>query len=235
MMRFALLAAVLSLALTTFANATIVGPDAFGYTGSDEVPFVWEDISSTGTFLGNGDDDHFFFTPGFNFEFYGQSYSQFAAGTNGVLYFEDNYLGLGNTPIPAANTYGVNTFMAVFWDDLVVDGGIYWEVRGSGQDERLIVQWADTRLYAGSGYDQFQVIMYAGDDSIDFNYLDADNIDPDGLYSVGIQNDPSLGLQWSYNTAGAVASGKTIHWAVPAPGVLALLGLAGLAGSRRRR
>ena len=219
--------------LGTSAQATIVGPDAFGYTGSDEDGVRWEDISGTGTALGGGDDGYYRIIPSdFTFNYYGNSYSEFSAGTNGVLYFVDVYLGLGNTEIPGTNGYGVDRFMAPLWDDLVVDGTILYEVRGSGAQERMIVQWDGVRNFGGSGSDQFQTVIYA-DGNIWFNYNDVDDINPNASYTVGIQEDPTLGLQWSYNAA-VLANGTSIHWVVPAPGSLALLGLGGLAFRRRR-
>jgi len=84
----------------------------------------WVEISETGTpieFPHDCDDDYFYpINLSFNFPFFGDLFNAVAVATNGTIYFEDAYLGFGNTPIPGPNSYGVYTFLAPFWDDLVV-------------------------------------------------------------------------------------------------------------------
>ena len=108
------------------------GPDAFGYTWQDAIGSIQlVDLSATGTLAlpGISDDSHQGLLPlPFSFNFYGTNYNTFSVGTNGVVYFEDAYLGLANQcPLPAAQSYTPQRFIAVYHDDLIVRGGIYYQ------------------------------------------------------------------------------------------------------------
>lgn len=66
-----------------YANTATGGPDAYGYIWDDGVPFSWIDITGTGTDSGiTGDDDSTDVSIGFNFNFYGNSYSTISISSN---------------------------------------------------------------------------------------------------------------------------------------------------------
>ena len=99
------------------------GPDDYGYVFADnaEAPcagtYAYVDITTTGAATGlvGVDDGHAGpFPMGFSFDFYGTGYTEFYVGSNGVIFFVDVYLGLGNAcPLPATQgSYGVHTFIA---------------------------------------------------------------------------------------------------------------------------
>jgi len=70
------------------AHALVIGPDAFGYTASDEGIFSFEDITLTGTrVLAGFDDSTTSATLGFNFDFYGNTYSSVFWSPNGLMTF----------------------------------------------------------------------------------------------------------------------------------------------------
>ncbi len=191
------------------------GPDAFGYRYEDSnepggPAFNWVDISGTGTpvsFLDGCDDDYAFpLEIGFPFSFYGQTFTQAAVGTNGHLYFQDEYLGLGNTCIPGETGYAVTeNFIAAYWTDLYpCTGAVYAETLGSPGSRRFVVQFDGVDFYdcAESGWGlSFQIILNEADNSILLQYLRAGygcmGEDYGGFATVGIQRDPSLGLQYS--------------------------------------
>ena len=73
------------------------------------------------------------------------------------MYFEDRYLGLSNTPIPGSNMYGVNTFIAHFWDDLYVTPG---EVYYLAQDDMFIIEYYQVSGYDSPDWATWQVILF---------------------------------------------------------------------------
>lgn len=222
------------------ASAQTIGPDAFGYTGT-RIPYTFTDISLTGTNLGLNDDSYAHFAIPFSFSFYGTSYSNVSVGSNGTVYFDDTYLGLGNTAIPGnGGGYGVFRFMAVFWDDMNPGAGgqVLSQVLGAPGAQQLVVQWNNVPGFGTPDGGTFQAILSEGTNSILFNYADVDLgssfADFGASATVGIQSDSATGLQWSWDQA-IIENGMSIRWVVPAPSALAALGLGGLAATRRRR
>jgi hypothetical protein len=141
------------------------------------------------------DDSHFWGIP-FPFQFYGVTYDTLAAGSNGTVYFENIYLGLGNTPLPDSNTYGVYKFIAVFWNDLNADivgsGKGYYQIIGN----TLVVEWDSIPLYSYPTYfEKFEAILYGNGDIV----LQYKAIAPDsGQYcTVGIQGSPVQPPLWA--------------------------------------
>jgi type VII secretion-associated serine protease mycosin len=203
------------------------GPDPFGYTyaTSAEVggpAYNWIEIAPPAggngveiTALTGRDDALFWPLPlPFEFDFYDASYTQIAVQSNGPVSFEDRYLGLGNTPIPGPNSYGVNRFIAPFWDDLVITPGAVYYL---AEPDRLIIEY-----YRVSGCclspesATWQVILYRNG-SILFQYQDVsfgNGRSRGGEATVGIQGSTSVGLQYSYNSA-ALSDGLAICFAYP--------------------
>jgi len=184
---------------------TAGGPDSFGYTFKDSnepggPTFNWTEISGSGTSTGLGDDDYYYSIP-FTFTFYGTTYNNIAIGSNGTVYFEDNYLGTGNTNIPNSNGYGVNVFTAAYWTDLDPSSGgaVYYQVIGS----KLVVEWYQVPVYGTSDNLTFEVILDNSDNTVKFQYLTLD--DPGNYCTVGIQGSPTepplWGLQYMYEDA----------------------------------
>ena len=67
----------------------------------------------------------------------------------------------------------------MLWSDLFTGSsganpGVYWQVLGSGTQERLVIQWNNIRYLAGSGADPitFQAVLNEFDGSIQLNYRD---------------------------------------------------------------
>ena len=92
--------AVLMLVSLFAVSAAQVGgeqgvPDAYGYAWTDSdsplpvVDYNWVEIRTTGIDSGTYGDDNWFgpFPIGFSFEFYGMTYSEFFASTNGFISF----------------------------------------------------------------------------------------------------------------------------------------------------
>jgi hypothetical protein len=181
------------------------GPDDFGYRWIDSYEpngpvYNWIEINATGTNMNLTDDSHFWAIP-FTFDFYGTSYDSIAVGSNGTVYFEDNYLGLANETIPGPNGYGVHTFIAVYWDDLNPDAGgaVYYEIMG----DTLVVEW-DSVAHYGSTTDfiKAQALLIASSGDIILQYYDPSSEAGSGA-TVGIQGidtfPPVWGLEYLYD------------------------------------
>ncbi|MCY2986275.1 MAG: M36 family metallopeptidase, partial [Planctomycetota bacterium] len=146
------------------------------------VPFAFEDISATGNRVLVGVDDGIDTLDDaelgdFQFPFYGTTYSSLFVSSNGLITFGTGNGSLSNTDLTSLPTQAA---IAVLWDDLdtrngVATTGVYWEVRGSGSAQRLILQWNQIQYYfATSGGDTitFQAVLSAADGSIRLNYQD---------------------------------------------------------------
>ncbi len=180
------------------------GPDDFGYEWIDSEElggplFSWVEIAGTGTNMVMGDDTHYWGIP-FPFTFYGTSYDTLAVGSNGTVYFIDNYLGLSNGPIPDSNAYNVDTFIAVYWDDLdpSTAGAVYYEIIG----DTLIVEWDSVPLFGSSSYQTFQALLFGSTGDIVMQYYTI--AEDSGRYAtIGIQGSPVTpplwGLEYAYN------------------------------------
>jgi Subtilase family/Fervidolysin N-terminal prodomain/Abnormal spindle-like microcephaly-assoc'd, ASPM-SPD-2-Hydin/HYDIN/CFA65/VesB-like, Ig-like domain/FlgD Ig-like domain/Viral BACON domain len=177
------------------------GPDAFGYrwVDSDEPfgpSFVWNDISATGTAVSFGSTDDANAGPfpiGFNFAFYGVTYTDFRVCTNGWLSFTSTSTAYSNQGLPNAGS--PLNLVAPFWDDLnVLSGGtVYYQSTGTD----LIVQWTNVAHYSAGGPYTFQAVLHA-DGSIEYYYLSM--VDPLNSATVGIQNATgSDGLNIAFN------------------------------------
>jgi len=153
----------------TLPNRGIYANDSGDYQWGDSndagdvpgVTFEWIDIRQTGVNAGGGDDSYFCGLPiDFPFEFYGNSESTFCASTNGFLSFDaEGTSDLTNDcPLPSPN--GNKAIIAALWDDLVVEGGLYYQNFGAPPNRYLVVQWDGVRHYGDSTSFDFEVILY---------------------------------------------------------------------------
>ncbi|RLD33271.1 MAG: hypothetical protein DRJ02_11560, partial [Bacteroidetes bacterium] len=184
------------------------GPDAFGYVwiDSDEAGgpvYNWIEISGTGTEItGLGDDNTVGPFPfSFNFPFYGSDKTEFYIQSNGTITFEGSYLGYSNNAIPGNTGYTPQEFIAWFWDDMDPGGAnthVYYQDFGN----YMVIQFEHYNEYPDGNnyYIDAEVILYqSGAILVQYDYIHP-SMDDDGM-TIGIQADPSLGLQVAYNTA----------------------------------
>ncbi len=196
------------------------------YRYNDTVPSAFDDISSTGTALGLGDEDYASFSIPFTFRFYCDDYTSVTVGSNGALYFADDSLGYQNVCIPGTNSSGISSFIAPFWDDLNPSsaGEVYYQVKGDAPDRRLIVQWKGVPHYSsGDGASTFQAILYERSNEILFQYQDVDfgnaAYDDGASATVGVQRDETTGTGYSCNEA-ALSDGLSILFTPSGAGFL---------------
>ena len=163
------LSALLVPAGTSEARESI--PDDYGYKWTDSisdgetVSYDWKDIASTGTdTLLKGDDVSGGPYPiGFEFEFYGSSYTEFYASTNGIVTFGSGSTESENDNIPSLKP--PNDLIAAYWDDLQVESGTYWtgyvlyETLGSAPNRQLVVEFFQVERVGVYGPMNFEVIL----------------------------------------------------------------------------
>lgn len=150
--------------------------------------YDWIDISATGTLVPLIDDGNSdMINLGFNFPFYGNSYSQFQIAGNGVVSLSSGAVGTDNASLPR-NTIPSRSF-CLFWDDLnpSVAGAV---CRYYSTPERLVVSYIGVPLYGTSDKQTFQLVLYP-DGRIVYQYKTvAGAIDK---CTVGIMDDRSAG------------------------------------------
>ena len=149
------------------------------------------------------------FEIGFNFKFYGNTYTQFYFSPDGFISFTDlgaNYSTESDIP----NTALPNNYIAPFWDNLATDpsGKILYKTIGSTGNRKLIIQYSNMLLYSSpiNFLGTFQIILYETSNIIQVQYrLIVDPVSPRAHGSsatIGIENsDGTAGLKYSYATA----------------------------------
>ncbi len=165
--------------------------DGYSWKDSDDVggPVCeWVDISSTGSQLSLGDEgESSMLNMGFNFPFYGNTYSQFQVGANGVVSFSDEDAGATNRDLP--NTYIPSQSLCVLWDDLDMSstGSIFYQ----SQSNRLVVSFVNVPRFNSPGSSlTFQVLLYS-DGRIVYQYKTLTGVLNE--CSVGIMDNNSSG------------------------------------------
>ena len=211
-------------AFSDAALARTIGPDAFGYTGTDAVPFAFEDIASTGTLTLAGTDDGVFTAPlGFSFSFYGTSWTSVSWSTNGLISFNGTNAQFSNGNLAVTRVIGDRPSIAVLWDDWQflagVSEGCYYETRGAAGSRRFILQWSGAMGFEPTSQTvTYQAILYEGSNAIVMQYLDVDSGDLGSLgalATVGIRDTNGQvngrNLVWSFNS-GVLSNGLALRF-----------------------
>jgi len=193
------------------------GPDDFGYTWDDSVPYSWV-ISSNYQIGPSGRNSSLLVDIGFDFKFYENTYNQVYISTNGLLVFGGNHFGCcGIHPMPRPGP--PNNVIAPYWYELAVGkdyniGSVIYFNITSGTEQIFVVEWDNVTDCCNSGatdYKTFQVLLY-DNGNILMQYADMNG--DLSLASTGIEdNNGADGLQYPY----AVTNNKAILFARPQP------------------
>ena len=223
-------------------NTDPLGPDTYGYyiydifdTGYDLAPeFNWieldpeynQDVVSQDLNLsdgGNGNNATYSIETinlPFPFKFYGDEYSQITISTNGWIVFGDtDALSFRNYSVPGAG--GPSPMLAAFWDDMKTtsSGDVFYASYDENNDglEDLIIEWSDMRTQDNNSEEDFQVILYQGNNSetgdgeIKVQYKEFNNTSngyyPEGgtpqhgcYVTIGLENKyGNEGLEYTFN------------------------------------
>ena len=185
------------------------GPDDDGnlWADSDDessIPVDWIDISSIGTQLSFPQNDEAAdpINIGFDYSFYGQSYSQCIVNANGWVGFGSDNDAWENTSVP--NTSAPRPAIFGFWDDLnpvnnqcneYCSGNVYYH----SNSERLVISFEEVAHWwtnFENSFYSFQVVLYPSGD-LNLNY---GSITGTHSATIGMQNaNGTDGLQLSLN------------------------------------
>jgi hypothetical protein len=155
------------------------GPDDFGYTWDDSVPFNWIEATG-GTKLEFSNRVSGPVDIGFPFKFYENTYTQLRVSQNGFLSFEPSPYPYLYGPLPSPHP--PNDDIAPYGISLELSGegstpasGVYVLRGGQAPVRYLVVQWQDvvSRVREPSDYDvfTFQAVLYESGDIL-FQYRD---------------------------------------------------------------
>ena len=156
----------------------------------------------------------------FSFNFYGDSYSQVTISTNGWIVFGDtDTRSFRNYTIPGPG--GPSPMVAVFWDDMKTtsSGDVFYASYDENNDglDDLIIEWSDMRTYDNNSEEDFQIILYQGNNSetgdgeMKIQYKEFNNTSngyyPEGgtpqhgcYVTIGIENKyANQGLEYTFN------------------------------------
>jgi hypothetical protein len=165
-----------------------------------QVPMEWVDISQNGTSTNLMGDDQTLgpFNIGFNFTFYGNTYTQVWVCTNGWFSFVNpNTSVYWETAIPDPAL--PNAACYIWWDDLYVPTNQDVKYRYDQAEDRFIVSWHCRRL-GGTILFNFQIVLTTNGGVL-YNYQ---SIDPtNNSCTVGVENaDGSDAIQLCFDGQG---------------------------------
>ncbi len=155
---------------------------------------------------------------GFEFEFFGETYTELQVASNGLVMFEDPQGAsvITNTAFPS--TAGPENLIAVFWDDLAPDdaGSIFMETRGTAPLRRTIIQWHQVDFFSGDNTQlNFELILYEGTNQVQLLYgvSTQGSLNPGRVFgqfaSAGIENAAGdRGVELFFDQPDAVLPGQ---------------------------
>ncbi len=127
---------------------------------------------------------------GFNFDFYGNTYSQFYIASNGFISFSGTGMTgtVSRTPTTLPTAGIPNNMIAVVWDDLnpPAGGTIKYEVFGTAPNRKLVVEYLNIRYYGSTKTVSAQAHLYEGTNNIEIHLIDVQT--DGGVRTLGIEN-----------------------------------------------
>jgi len=152
--------------------------------GVVEVPFAPQTLTNNTT-VNLFDDDFSTAIPiGFDFEFFGETYSDFFIGSNGIITFGEGSGSLGNQTLPDPAAFAPNNLIAFAWDDLDpnngIDGTISYELMGTAPNRMMVVSFEDVPHFpggAGAPIVNIQTILHESTNEIEMQVtrIETDN------------------------------------------------------------
>jgi len=184
-----------------------------GYIVRDDLTVSFIDISETGTISNRTE-----ISTGFDFNFYGRTYSSVWASPYGYLSFNSTDIDVfSNYPVPSMSA--PNNIIAPFWDSLKSGSGeLRYQTTGTAPNRLFIVMYKQVSLQSARGSRlTFEVILSESDSSITFIYdslLNNDGSPLDGRgATAGIENSTGTGgVQYSYEGSRPIYYGLTVKF-----------------------
>jgi hypothetical protein len=129
-------------------------------------------LGNTGTAVTLSDDSNVGpFNIGFNFKFFGTTYSQFRICTNGFITFGDPSGRYSPGSFPDASS--PNGVVAPYWTDLYPSSGYYcrYRIEGTAPYRKLVITWHVTYYSAKSTWTDIQCVLFETTDKIHLTIL----------------------------------------------------------------
>lgn len=181
-------------------------------------PNCW--VSDFGTAQGMFDDDSRYVGLGFDFKFYGNTYSTIYVNSNGNMTFNGAYYDWSNPNVPN----GGLVLIAPLFGDFTPSGGwgpsdVYTNTIGTAPNRQFVATWYIVPEFSGSaGPNTFQAVLMEGSNDILFAYnglsTDGFNWAGDPTMDVGISS--GAGQYINYASGGAIPAldGTNVgfHW-----------------------
>ena len=168
--------------------------------------YAWNDIAD-GTRYFLYDNGQVLVPIGFDFAFFGQTYSNVTIDANGLLGFGNAFAGGGYNNYAIPNRLSPNNFIGAFFDNLDTGtGAVYGKIEGAAPNRKFTVSWVDVKhVWFASGGITFQIVLREGSEDILVQYQDV-VFGPEVAYLnngahavVGVENfDGTYGTQYSY-------------------------------------
>jgi hypothetical protein len=196
------------------------GPDDFGYTWDDSVPFAWIDATS-GTDTGmSGDSWWQRFGPvnlPFAFKYYENTYAQVYIAASGYVAFTDEGAWNSQSRLPSPNK--PNNVVAPYWAPLKLAtngprGRVYYKSGGAPPNRYFVVEWHQvTDAWRQESTFTFEVILYENGDIL-FQYA---TMNGNACGHAGIEDSAGLdGLAYG-SFCQRYPSNKAVRFSRPAP------------------
>jgi len=170
-------------------------------------------LSTAGTSVNVGDDSNVGpFNIGFNFEFYGQTFSQFRICTNGFITFGNTAGTYSPTSFPSsANPNGV---VAAYWTDLYPSSGYYirYQTVGTAPNRQLIVSAHLTYYSNRNAWVDYQIVLFEGTNKI-WTTITSQGWTPTATQGVENHTGTLAATPTGRNLAGFNGAGSTYEYA----------------------
>ncbi|MBT6383347.1 MAG: T9SS type B sorting domain-containing protein [Flavobacteriales bacterium] len=186
-----------------FAFSSNTSDYVIDQTNGSHNPYPYDYNGATNFSLGSGSIDDGVSNQiniGFNFDFYGTTYTQFRISTNGFITFDNSTANGCCTGQSVPNTGTPNNLIAGFWEDLDPGGGgqISYYTEGTSPYRILVVNFFEIPHYPNNDDVTFQIVLYETSNIIE---IFGTVLDPDG-------GNHTQGLENTGGTLGITATGR---------------------------
>lgn len=170
------------------------GPDAFGYTWDNGVPFAWIDATAgVNTGMNGKYQQAGPISLPFSFKYYENTYNQVYVSTNGTLGFSGQ-LTADSQEWTFPNPALPNNVIAPYWaPEDASTGGVFYTSGGSAPNRWWAVEWYQVRDYGADSRLTFEAILYENGD-IYFEYQTLNYGPAGGWWYRGVGIEDALGM-----------------------------------------
>lgn len=200
------------------AVALCPGPDLYGYTCDSGTAFAYIDATIDTRLY--ADDGVTSLELPFPFTFYGTTYTEIQASSNGNIQFGNANAFFGNSCMDQAPVSGMGDMIAPFWDDLDLTafGFLEYELVGEAPNRIFVLEWDNIPRF-GDPDDRvtFAVQLFEESQDILFLYEDVTMLEGNngGSATIGIQSEAQgLALQFGCNQP-VVANASRVRFTEP--------------------